>query len=199
MPLPLIIGAAALVIAAGGGTAGALARHKAKPQQVLLVGPRGAGKTTLAALLGDDSAAMATVPTQERKKFTFDFEWLPGKGPRLDVVDTPGGSSAQEAIRDLAPKSSLVCLVVALKQPNGTGTADNPVRLAKQIRKCAGKRTATMLLVTHEHLPSENRFTKHPELDPIIDALGPNAVVQTNLLDSAERERVAHALADALA
>jgi len=113
---------------------------------VLLVGPSGAGTSTLAKILETRSQHDAGDSVGDLVSHLGDIA-------RLNAIESAGpsqgGMSRQDAIRELAPRSKVVCLVVSLAQLEDLEAVDGPMRLARQLDECTGRGARRVLVLTH--------------------------------------------------
>lgn len=205
MPIPQVVaGAYAGVVALAGGGAALSAKRfvgRFRGKSVLLVGPQFAGKTTLAALLGDDSTSLVLASHQKSKAKLVNLSQFKLKTPQLDLTDAPDDGTVKNAIRDRVPKANLVCLVVSLERLEGNSPLDDPLRLAKQVAQCSTVKTKSALVLTHlgaagfrdsESVLADARVTE------IKVALGATDVLVGNLLDANDRTAIAARIIAAL-
>jgi len=199
-----VAGAYAGVVAIAGGDAASsvksfVARFRGK--SVLLVGPQFAGKTTLAALLGDDSTSLVLASNQKAKPKLVNLSQFKLKTPQLDLTDAPDDETVKTAIRDRVPKANLVCLVVSLERLEGNSPLDDPLRLAKQVAQCSRVKTKSALVLTHlgaAGFRDSESVLADARVAEIKVALGATEVLIGNLLDKDDRTAIAARIIGAL-
>ncbi len=209
MPIPRVVaGAYAGVVALADGGAAISAKRfvgRFRGKSVLLVGPQFAGKTTLAALLGDDSTSLVVASDQKSKQKSkqklVNLSQFKLKTPQLDLTDAPDDETVKTAIRDRVPKANLVCLVVSLERLEGNSPLDDPLRLAKQVAQCSTARTKSTLVLTHlgaAGFRDSESVLADVRVAEIKVALGATDVLIGNLLDKNDRTAIAARIIGAL-
>ena len=147
MPLPLLIGGAVVAAGAAAGTAVAtrVFRHRLREKSVLIVGPAGAGKSSLARIFGDHDIVIR--PSMKQRWFDRALR-LVDLELTVSSIDTPGGDDAVEAVRDGAASADLICLVVSLDSLGKNDGSDSPLRLAKLIGAVAGPQARCAIVLS---------------------------------------------------
>ncbi|WP_155892742.1 GTPase domain-containing protein [Intrasporangium chromatireducens] len=100
MPIPLIVAVAAAALAAAGLLGKSLV-DAARGKQIVVLGPRMTGKSTLTDFLHTGQIRRQYIPTQARREFKCDVK-LETVGLKLKIIDFSGDKSAWKDAREKA-------------------------------------------------------------------------------------------------
>jgi GTPase SAR1 family protein len=197
MPLPFIIGGTLVLAGAAGAIGLGASSKRLRGRSILIVGPSGAGKTSLVRVFSDNEVIVRpTTPQRWREKAAR----LVDLGLTVESLDTSGGDAAIDAIRAGGASADVVCLVLSAAELASAGEWHGAARLAKLIGEAAGKRTRSVIVLSRaDEVSSEalEELLTSPDLVAVRDFAGASEVHACDLTDRGSWSTTAEAVLSA--